>query len=68
MLALSGTAVQFTDVESAISFVEDYDESTRPKAFDRYELNVHYSNGREVRGTFPDRGDCIDFLRRLRDG
>lgn len=68
MLALSGTSVQFTDVESAISFVEDYDESTPPKAFDRYELNIRYSNGREVQGTFPDRGDCIDFLRRLRDG
>ena len=68
MLALSGTAVQFKDVGSAISFVEDYDESTPPKAFDRYELNVHYSNGRKVQGTFPDRGDCIDFLRRLRDG
>ena len=68
MLALSGTSVQFADVESAISFVKDYDESTPQTAFDHYELNVRYSNGREVRGTFPDRSDCIDFLTRLRGG
>lgn len=68
MLALSGTSVQFADVESAISFLKDYDESTPQTAFDHYELNVRYSNGREVQGTFPDRGDCIDFLTRLRGG
>lgn len=66
MLALSGTSAQFADVESAISFVEAYDESTPPTAFDHYELNVLYSNGREVQGCFPDKKDCIDFLRLLR--
>ena len=66
MLALSGTSAQFEDVESAIRFVEGYDESTPPTAFDRYELNVRYSNGREVQGSFPDKKDCIDFLRLLR--
>ena len=68
MLALSGTSVQFADVESAIGFVKDYDESTPQTAFDHYQLNVRYSNGREVQGTFPDRDDCIDFLTRLRGG
>ena len=66
MLALSGTSAQFADVESAISFVKAYDESTPPTAFDHYELNVLYSNGREVQGCFPDKKDCIDFLRLLR--
>lgn len=66
MLALSGTSTQFEDVESAIRFVEGYDESMPPTAFDHYELNVRYSNGREVQGSFPDKKDCIDFLRLLR--
>ena len=65
MLALSGAAVQFEDIESAIRFVEGYDESTPATAFDRYELNVRYSNGREVRGSFPNKQDCTDFLRLL---
>ena len=65
MLALSGTSVQFEDVDSAIRFVKDYDESTPPTAFDHYELNVRYSNGREVQGSFPNKQDCIDFLRLL---
>ena len=65
MLALSGTSVQFDDVESAIRFVDRYDESTPPTAFDHYELDVRYSNGRDVQGSFPNKQDCIDFLRLL---
>ena len=65
MLALSGTSVQFDNVESAIRFVDRYDESTPPTAFDHYELNVRYSNGRDVQGSFPNKQDCIDFLRLL---
>ena len=66
MLALSGPSIQFEDVESAIRYVEEYDESTPPTAFDHYELNVRYSNGREVQGFCPDKKDCIDFLGVLR--
>ena len=65
VLALSGTSVQFQTVPMAIRFVEDYNESTPPSGFDRYELNVRYSNGREVRGSFPDKKDCLDYLRLL---
>ena len=66
ILALSGTSVQFKGVESAIRFVEGYDESTPADAFDHYELHIRYSNGREVRGSFPNKKDCIDFLGLLR--
>ena len=65
VLALSGTSVQFPTVQRAIRFVEDYDESTPPSEFDHYELNVRYSNGREVRGSFPNKQDCLDYLRML---
>ena len=65
MLALSGISVQFDDVENAIRFVDRYDESTPPTEFDHYELDVRYSNGRDVHGSFPNKQDCIDFLRLL---
>ena len=68
VLALSGTSVQFQTVPMAIRFIEDYDESTPPSGFDHYELNVRYSNGREVRGSFPDKEDCLDYLRLLYRG
>ena len=68
VLALSGTSAQFDTVESAIHFIEDYDESMPPSAFDRYELNVCYSNGREVRSSCPNKADCIEFLRLLCSG
>ena len=65
VLALSGTSVQFATVQRAISFIEGYDESTPPSGFERYELNVRYSNGREVQGIFPNKQDCLDYLRML---
>ena len=65
VLALSGTSVQFPTVQRAIRFVEDYDESTPPSGFDHYELNVRYSNGREVQGSFPNKQDCLHYLRML---
>ena len=52
-------------IESAIDFIEHYDESSPPVAFDRYELNVRYSNGGEVRGSFPNKRDCLAYLRLL---
>lgn len=65
VLGLSGTSVQFHAIGDAIRYVEEYDESTPQGDFDRYELNVRYSNGREVRGSFPDRKDCLDYLQLL---
>ena len=40
VLALSGTTFQFQTVREAIGFVEQYDESTPPSEFARYELDV----------------------------
>ena len=65
VLALSGTSVQFPTVQRAIRFIEHYNESTPPSGFDHYELIVRYSNGREVRGSFPDKQDCLGYLQML---
>ncbi len=62
VLALSGTSVRFEAINGAIHFIEGYDEATPASRFDHYELTVRYSNGREVRGSFPDKQDCVSFL------
>lgn len=65
VLALSGTTFQFQTVREAIGFIEKHDESTPPSGFHHYELDVRYSNGRELRGRFPNKQDCVDYLQSL---
>ena len=65
VLALSGTTFQFRTVGDAIDFVRQHDESTPSSKFHGYELDVTYSNGRELRGRFPDKEDCVDYLQSL---
>ncbi len=65
VLALSGTTFQFQTVREAIGFIEKHEESTPPSGFHHYELDVRYSNGRELRGRFPNKQDCVDYLQSL---
>lgn len=65
VLALSGTTFRFRTVREAIGFIEKHDESTPSSEFDHYELDVRYSNGRELRGRFPNKKDCVDYLQSL---
>lgn len=68
VLPLSGTSMQFQTIHGAVRFIEGYDEATSPTRFIRYELIVRYSNGSEVRGSFPDKTRCLDHLRLLSRG
>ena len=63
VLALSGGSRAFDSIEDAVLFVSEYDESISVSGFVRYELNVRYSNGDEIRGAFRQKEGCIDFLR-----
>lgn len=63
VLALSGGSRAFDSIEEAARFVSEYDESISVSGFVRYELNVRYSNGDEIRGAFRRKERCIDFLR-----
>ena len=65
VLALSGSSRAFDSIEEAARFVSEYDESISVSGFVRYELNVRYSNGDEIRGAFRQKEGCIDFLRSL---
>ena len=62
VLTLSGSSRKFDSIEEAVDFVSGYDELVSVSNFVRYELNVRYSNGDEVRGTFREKERCIAFL------
>ncbi|MBI1899847.1 MAG: DNA methylase [Planctomycetia bacterium] len=66
VLGLHGRDGELASIDEAIDFVNQYDESAAPTAFRRYEINVRYTNGDEVRGTFSTKREAIDFLERLR--
>jgi hypothetical protein len=65
ILPLHGKATQVLSVEEAIDFITRYDESTASNPFVRFEVNVRYTNGNEIRGQFNDKATAIDFLRKL---
>jgi len=62
ILTLAGKSREFYSIEDAVLFVSGYDESVSMSGFVRYELNVRYSNGDEVRGCFREKERCVDFL------
>ena len=63
VLTLSGDSRAFDSIEDAVLFVSEHDESVSVSSFVRYELNVRYSNGDEIRGAFRQKERCVDFLR-----
>ena len=63
LLPLHGLAKTATNVADAIRLVADYHEQARVVGFCRYELNVRYTNGDEVRGSFAAKQDAIGFLK-----
>ena len=63
VLTLSGDSCQFRSIEDAVRFVSEHDPSVPVSGFVRYELNIRYSNGDEVRGAFREKDRAIEFLR-----
>ncbi len=65
ILPLYGTPTQVPTVEAAIMFITSLEETIPIGPFIRFELNVRYTNGNEVRGQFHDKETAIEFLKRL---
>lgn len=65
VLPLHGEPRAVKDVASALAFIESYEERRAPATFVRYEVEVHYSNGDEVRGRFEAKNDARRFLSSL---
>lgn len=63
VLPLYGTVFQGKSIEEAIKFIEQYDETPRLEAFERYEIEVRYVNGDFIKANFQDKTKAIAFLR-----
>jgi hypothetical protein len=66
ILALHGSPCQATTIDDAVRMISDYAESATALAFARYEVDVRYTNGDEIRGTFASKAEAIKFLNSLR--
>ncbi len=63
VLPLAGTQHRFDSIEDAATYITNHDESTPSTQFVKYELNVRYTNGDEIKGTFHDKQIALKFLR-----
>ena len=62
VLTLSGTSRRFDRIDHAIRFIADHDQAEPASDFVRYELNVRYSNGDDIRANFATRESAVEFL------
>lgn len=69
VLPLHGSSCEHDTVDKAILFVEHYDErpATGPPIA-RYEIQVRYTNGDQVSGTFGAKAAAVGFLRSFQPG
>ncbi|MFN0051676.1 MAG: DNA methylase [Planctomycetales bacterium] len=65
VLALSGQGHELVSVDSAIQFIEQFDEANTHGGFVRYEVNIRYTNNDEIRGSFASKVEAIKFLHAL---
>ena len=62
VLPLYGNEQRFYAIQDAVDFISTHVPSTLSLKFVKYELNVRYSNGDEIRGVFQDKQDALEFL------
>lgn len=62
VLALHGRSCEATTVDDVILFIENYDETHEASEFVRYEVNVRFSTGDEIRAIFQAKTEAIKFL------
>lgn len=65
VLPLHGAASEWNSITDAIRFIEKYEEASRRGPLVRYEVQIRYTNGDRIEGTFGSKGDAIRFLRGL---
>ena len=62
VLPLAGAMTQFSSIEEAKRYISEYQQSSLVDSFVRYEVNVRYTNGDDIRGAFQDKNGAISFL------
>jgi hypothetical protein len=65
IVTLHGKTTNVATIEDAIAFVQGYNEASVDGTFVKYEINIRYSNGEEIRGQLKEKAAAIDFLRKF---
>jgi LEA14-like dessication related protein len=63
ILPLHGHAVEWPNVEDAITFIQAYNEEGVSLPIVRYEVQVIYINGDKISGEFAAKDAAIEFLK-----
>ena len=63
VLPLHGQVYELASIDEAVTLLESYGEASAPSRFERYEIQIRFSNGNEIVGKFNDKPSCINFLR-----
>jgi hypothetical protein len=66
ILPLHGQAVEWANVEDAITFIQAYREGAASQPLARYEVEILYMNGDKICGEFGAKADAIEFLEAYR--
>lgn len=66
ILPLHGTLFQWGSIEEAIDFIQEYAENGIEHPVDRYEVEIHYNNGDNIKGQFVNKEGAIEFLQSYR--
>lgn len=62
ILPLHGIPFQLISIEEAINFIKEYNEDGDGRPVDRYEVEIRYNNGDNIKGQFADKEGAIEFL------
>ena len=63
VLPLHGQLYELSSIDEAVLLLESYGEASAPPRFERYEIQIRFSNGNEIIGKFNDKPSSINFLR-----
>ena len=62
ILPLHGRNQAVKTIGEAVDLIESYNEKESPTSFERYEIQIRFSNGNEIKGQFNDKASAIEFL------
>ena len=62
ILPLYGKQFEYKNIKEAINFIRKYSEKNKENKIIRYEVEIRYNNGDEIRGIFDDKKTAIKFL------
>jgi hypothetical protein len=62
ILPLHGRLVEFATVDEALASITNFNQGSATSEFVRYEIEIRYNNGNNLKGSFQDKEAAIEFL------